>query len=127
VASTLKLATVVAYEQSYMIDHQTTILLHPLPSFPAYAVLQAAYTLSVTVHILMGNSHHTHTLLTLFVYSFTPAPQVMSDPAGGMTFVADPKKPVGGHVMAHASTQRIYMRKGKGEQRVAKVGTEASA
>lgn len=25
--------------------------------------------------------------------------------------------------MAHASTQRIYMRKGKGEQRVAKVGT----
>lgn len=47
---------------------------------------------------------------------------MMSDPAGGMTFVADPKKPVGGHVMAHASTQRIYMRKGKGEQRVAKVG-----
>lgn len=47
--------------------------------------------------------------------------QVMSDPAGGMTFVADPKKPVGGHVMAHASTQRIYMRKGKAEQRVAKV------
>jgi hypothetical protein len=40
-----------------------------------------------------------------------------------MTFVQDPKKPVGGHVMAHASTQRIYMRKGKGEQRVAKVRT----
>jgi RecA/RadA recombinase len=38
-----------------------------------------------------------------------------------MTFVADPKKPVGGHVMAHASTQRLYLRKGKGEQRVAKV------
>jgi hypothetical protein len=49
--------------------------------------------------------------------------QVMSDPGGGMTFVQDPKKPVGGHVMAHASTQRIYMRKGKGEQRVAKVRT----
>ncbi|WIA40926.1 hypothetical protein OEZ86_004581 [Tetradesmus obliquus] len=47
--------------------------------------------------------------------------QVMSDPGGGMTFVADPKKPVGGHVMAHASTQRLYLRKGKGEQRVAKV------
>lgn len=45
----------------------------------------------------------------------------MSDPGGGMTFVVDPKKPVGGHVMAHASTQRIYMRKGKAEQRVAKV------
>lgn len=47
--------------------------------------------------------------------------QVMSDPGGGMTFVVDPKKPVGGHVMAHASTQRIYLRKGKGEQRVMKV------
>eukprot|EP00882_Tetradesmus_deserticola_P021545 GHRQ01023322.1.p1 GENE.GHRQ01023322.1~~GHRQ01023322.1.p1 ORF type:complete len:139 (-),score=43.95 GHRQ01023322.1:298-714(-) len=47
--------------------------------------------------------------------------RVMSDPGGGMTFVADPKKPVGGHVMAHASTQRLYLRKGKGEQRVAKV------
>lgn len=58
-----------------------------------------------------------------WVHPLCAASQVMSDPAGGMTFVADPKKPVGGHVMAHASTQRIYMRKGKGEQRVAKVGT----
>ncbi|KAF8062765.1 PAPS4 [Scenedesmus sp. PABB004] len=47
--------------------------------------------------------------------------QVMSDPGGGMTFVVDPKKPVGGHVLAHAVTQRIYLRKGKAEQRVAKV------
>ncbi|CAO3701728.1 unnamed protein product [Rhizopus stolonifer] len=28
--------------------------------------------------------------------------QVSADPGGGMTFVADPKKPVGGHVLAHA-------------------------
>lgn len=28
--------------------------------------------------------------------------QVISDPAGGMTFVQDPKKPAGGHVLAHA-------------------------
>lgn len=26
-----------------------------------------------------------------------------------------------GHVLAHASTQRLYLRKGKGEQRVVKV------
>ena len=45
----------------------------------------------------------------------------MSDPAGGMTFVADPKKHVGGHVLAHASTVRLSTRKGKGEQRVLKV------
>lgn len=47
--------------------------------------------------------------------------QVMSDPGGGMTFVQDPKKPLGGHVVAHASTTRLSLRKGKGEQRVIKV------
>jgi len=36
-------------------------------------------------------------------------------------FVVDPKKPLGGHVMAHASTIRLSLRKGKGEQRVMKV------
>jgi len=34
---------------------------------------------------------------------------------------ADAKKPIGGHVLAHASTVRIYLRKGKGEQRIAKI------
>jgi meiotic recombination protein DMC1 len=32
-----------------------------------------------------------------------------------MSFVADPKKPVGGHVLAHASTVRLYLRKGMSE------------
>lgn len=46
---------------------------------------------------------------------------VVSDPSGGAVFVSDPKKPVGGHVMAHASTVRLSLRKGKGEQRLMKV------
>lgn len=46
--------------------------------------------------------------------------QVMADPGGGMTFMADPKKPIGGHVLAHASTTRLYFKKGKGEQRIIK-------
>lgn len=29
--------------------------------------------------------------------------QVQSDPGAGMTFVADPKKPVGGHIMVAIS------------------------
>jgi meiotic recombination protein DMC1 len=44
-----------------------------------------------------------------------------ADPGAGMTFVADPKKPVGGHVMAHAATVRLSLRKGRGETRVCKV------
>ena len=47
--------------------------------------------------------------------------QVMADPGGGASFVPDPKKPVGGHILAHASTTRLYMRKGRGEQRVCKI------
>lgn len=45
---------------------------------------------------------------------------VISDPGGGM-FISDPKKPAGGHVLAHAVTIRLSFRKGKGEQRVCKV------
>lgn len=44
--------------------------------------------------------------------------QVMDDP--GMMF-GDPTKPIGGHVLAHASTYRIYLRKGKDEKRIARL------
>ncbi|KAG6524721.1 hypothetical protein ZIOFF_014659 [Zingiber officinale] len=46
--------------------------------------------------------------------------QVIADPGGGM-FISDPKKPAGGHVLAHAVTIRLMLRKGKGEQRVCKM------
>lgn len=47
--------------------------------------------------------------------------QMTSDP-GAMSFAGvEPKKPVGGHVLAHASQTRIYLRKGRAEQRVAKL------
>jgi DNA repair protein RAD51 len=36
-------------------------------------------------------------------------------------FAADTKKPVGGHIMAHASTTRLYLRKGRGSTRICKV------
>ena len=34
---------------------------------------------------------------------------------------ADPKKPVGGHVLAHACTTRLSLRKGRGDQRICKI------
>ncbi|XP_021691994.1 meiotic recombination protein DMC1 homolog isoform X2 [Hevea brasiliensis] len=46
--------------------------------------------------------------------------QVIADPGGGV-FISDPKKPAGGHVLAHAATIRLMFRKGKGEQRICKV------
>ncbi|KAH9385476.1 DNA repair protein RAD51 [Nematocida major] len=36
-------------------------------------------------------------------------------------FGGDTKKPTGGHVLAHASTTRLYLRKGRGDLRICKV------
>lgn len=48
--------------------------------------------------------------------------QVQSDPGASALFAsADGRKPVGGHILAHASATRILLRKGRGEERVAKL------
>lgn len=47
--------------------------------------------------------------------------QVVAQVDGGSMFVADAKKPIGGHIMAHASTIRLSLRKGRGESRAMKV------
>ncbi|XP_012271494.1 meiotic recombination protein DMC1/LIM15 homolog [Orussus abietinus] len=47
--------------------------------------------------------------------------QMTSDPGAGMTFQVDPKKPIGGNILAHASTTRISLRKGRAECRIAKI------
>ena len=47
--------------------------------------------------------------------------QVQADPSG-MSFAGmDPKKAIGGHVLAHASHVRLSVRKGRGDARVIKV------
>lgn len=46
--------------------------------------------------------------------------QVQSDPGAAAMF-APTAKPVGGHVLAHASATRIFLRKGRGDERVAKL------
>lgn len=48
--------------------------------------------------------------------------QVQSDPGASALFAgADGRKPVGGHILAHASTTRVLLRKGRGEERVGKI------
>uniref|UniRef100_A0A7S4Q7W6 Meiotic recombination protein DMC1 n=1 Tax=Alexandrium monilatum TaxID=311494 RepID=A0A7S4Q7W6_9DINO len=47
--------------------------------------------------------------------------QVMADPGGGCAFMPSQPKPVGGHILAHFSTTRVFLRKGRAEQRVAKI------
>ncbi|HLC88952.1 MAG TPA: DNA repair and recombination protein RadA [Candidatus Nanoarchaeia archaeon] len=66
-------------------------------------------------------NRHLHTLMrlaetnNLCVYVTN---QVMAKPD---TFFGDPTQAIGGHIVAHASTYRIYLRKGKKGSRVAKL------
>ena len=46
--------------------------------------------------------------------------QVVADPGATAMFATGPK-PIGGHIMAHASTTRLSLKKGKGDQRICKV------
>jgi len=65
---------------------------------------------------------HIHDLLRLTdIYTdlaIVVTNQVQSKPD---TFYGNPLKAAGGNIVAHGSTIRVYLRKGKGEQRVAKV------
>ena len=40
---------------------------------------------------------------------------------GGSMFAGPTMKPIGGNIMAHASTTRIWVKKGRGETRIAKI------
>jgi len=48
--------------------------------------------------------------------------QVQADPSGGMmAFAGEVRKPLGGHVVGHASNTRIMFRKGRDTERIAKI------
>ncbi|MCX8194709.1 MAG: DNA repair and recombination protein RadA [Candidatus Micrarchaeota archaeon] len=64
---------------------------------------------------------HIHTLQRLadkFNLAVYITNQVMDNP--GILF-GDPTTPIGGHVLAHAATYRVYLRKGKEEKRIARL------
>lgn len=44
----------------------------------------------------------------------------MANPGATMSF-GDTKLPVGGHILAHASTTWLYLRKGKGDERICRI------
>lgn len=44
--------------------------------------------------------------------------QVVAQVDGASMFGGDNKKPIGGHIMAHASQTRLYLRKGRGDSRI---------
>jgi DNA repair protein RadA len=64
---------------------------------------------------------HMHALLRfgdLFNACVVVTNQVMSKPD---TFFGDPTRPIGGHIVGHTATFRLYMRKSKGEKRIVRL------
>lgn len=47
--------------------------------------------------------------------------QVVAQVDGAAMYNPDPKKPIGGNIIAHSSTTRLSFRKGRGEQRICKI------
>ncbi len=64
---------------------------------------------------------HMHELMkfgTLYNAAILVTNQVMAKPDA---FFGDPTKPIGGHIVGHTATFRLYLRKSKGEKRIARL------
>jgi DNA repair protein RadA len=64
---------------------------------------------------------HMHDLMrfaNLYNAAIVVTNQVMSKPDA---FFGDPTKPIGGHIVGHTATFRLYLRKSKGEKRIARL------
>jgi len=123
----------VMYARAYNSDHQT-IIIDKIPSIVKEKNIRLVVVDSLISHFraeYVGRAtlserqqklnRFVHKLLKIAeahdvcVYMTN---QVMASPG---LFFGDPTTPVGGHVVAHASTYRVYVRKSKGTKRVARL------
>jgi len=126
----------VAYARAYNTDHQTQLLLQAsammAESRYALLIVDSATALYRTDYSGRGElsarqmhlARFLRMLLRLadeFGIAVVITNQVVAQVDGAAMFNADPKKPIGGNIMAHASTTRLYLRKGRGETRVCKI------
>lgn len=126
----------VAYARAYNTDHQTQLLIQAsammAESRYALLVVDSATALYRTDYSGRGElsarqmhlARFLRMLLRLadeFGVGVVITNQVVAQVDGASMFNADPKKPIGGNIMAHASTTRLYLRKGRGETRVCKI------
>ncbi|KAF2068943.1 hypothetical protein CYY_009738 [Polysphondylium violaceum] len=127
----------VAYARAYNSDHQLQLLVQAsammAESRYALLIVDSATALYRTDYAGRGElsdrqKHLARFLRTLqrladeFGVAVVITNQVVASVDGGAAlFNPDPKKPIGGHIMAHATTTRLSLRKGKGESRVCKI------
>ncbi|XP_033638717.1 DNA repair protein RAD51 homolog A-like [Asterias rubens] len=126
----------VAYARAYNSDHQGQLLLQAsaMMSQSRYSLLivDSATALYRTDYSGRGELASRQMHLAKFLrcllriadeygVAVVITNQVVAQVDGSAMFSADPKKPIGGNIMAHASTTRLYLRKGRGETRICKI------
>jgi DNA repair protein RAD51 len=127
----------VAYARAYNSDHQSQLLVQAsammCESRYALLIIDSATALYRTDYSGRGElaarqmhlAKFLRTLMKLadnYGVAVVITNQVVASVDGAAAmFNPDPKKPVGGHVLAHAVTTRLSFRKGRGETRVVKV------
>lgn len=127
----------VAYARAFNTDHQTKLLIQAsamlAESRYALLIVDSAMALYRTDFSGRGELSARQMHLARFLRSLlriadefgvavviTNQVVAQVDGSAGM-FAADPKKPIGGNIMAHSSTTRLYLRKGRGNARVCKI------
>ncbi len=126
----------VAYARAYNSDHQAQLLIQASAMMSetrfAVIVVDSATALFRTDYTGRGELNARQVNLAKFMRSLARIAdefgvavvvtnQVVATVDGASAYTPDPKKPVGGNIMAHASTTRLSLRKGKGENRICKI------
>lgn len=124
----------VIYARAYSSDHQI-MLIKDVQKIIAEKNIKLIIVDSLISHfraefIGRGTLANRQQLLNLHIHDLLRISEMYPDLAVVVTnqvqskpdvFFGDPTKAAGGNVMAHGATIRVYLRKGKGEQRVAKI------
>ncbi|XP_058117385.1 DNA repair protein RAD51 homolog 1 [Anopheles ziemanni] len=126
----------VAYARAYNTDHQMQLLMMAsammVESRYALIIVDSATSLYRTDYCgrgeLAARQGHLAKFLRMllrladeFGVAVLITNQVVAQVDGAAMFNPDPKKPIGGNIIAHASTTRLYLRKGRGETRICKI------
>ncbi|KAK6941226.1 hypothetical protein RJ641_026603 [Dillenia turbinata] len=126
----------VAYARAYNTDHQSRLLLEAasmmIETRFALMIVDSATALYRTDFSGRGELSARQMHLAKFLRSLQKLAdefgvavvitnQVVSQVDGSALFAGPQIKPIGGNIMAHASTTRLALRKGRGEERICKV------
>ncbi|KAG1366387.1 DNA repair protein RAD51 [Cocos nucifera] len=139
----------VAYARAYNTDHQSRLLLEAASMmvetrhFPSLGLLYCSVTFALMIvdsatalyrtdfsgrgELSARQMHLAKFLRSLqkladeFGVAVVITNQVVAQVDGSAIFAGPQIKPIGGNIMAHASTTRLALRKGRGEERICKV------